>query len=650
MKPDELLEAVRLHLHERLGALDSRHTAMAQEIHAAVEEHVDEFVRLRDEIEGLGRQAAALAEVQGEASAALVPLTEDIKRLQANYLNLRQQADDTQEMVVDADLCGLVSRVQQLDEAVGIARAAREVLSQRLEEVHEDLKAHQGDLGEEQGALAERLTAAMSDLADSLDTRLGQIQARVDQILVEHADVWDAALTSLEAAHKAQVREVEGRLTEHLDGLGATVERLAEARVQNADATDRALAEQALEITAAQVALQTLEISTGEQVREVEGRLTERLDGLGAALERTSEARVQNADATNQVLAVHSKALAAVKVDFQALETSTGAQVRRVEDGLEVCVAGWETDLQAARDEASQQVAEVARLQATRWEKIGAQLQEQGRATEERLAAYDQALEVQQEALEALVESKAVELHLRVEEASLQRAEALRETLQDELETLSTRRDENLQDALDDGLQRIRGDLLQRYTQAEAWARGGEDYKPLAIVRHHGGLWQATARTSAEPDSGSPDWMLLVEGVHEIGYEIDEGQAWTTIRLSSGLVQRAPVPYPAFRARGTYRAGEAYRQWDVVVRNRTTFMAAQDTDSEPSNRNGHWIQLSDVVQGPKGPAGKDGRSVGREDLIALLPQITRMLADEMERRQQEHEDAAARHAAEQVRL
>jgi methyl-accepting chemotaxis protein len=342
-------------------------------------------------------------------------------------------------------------------------------------------------------------------------------------------------------------------------------------------------------------------------------------------------------DGTLTSLADACENLTALKDDVSRLDTTTG--------GMQTAVGAVSERLDAVQEEMTAHDHGIGDVRAN-LEAVVNTVDSYRKHIDEVGQEFDAALA----ALEARTASLATDLHIRIEESTLQRSDLV-------LDKLSTRVDEHrnevyaqLLDVLEDSLQTLRGDLLQRYTQAEAWARGGEEYKQLAIVRHRGGLWQATVRTSAEPAPECPDWMLLSDGIDEVGYEFEDKVACATVRMSSGIVHRSPIPYPVFRSRGTYRAGEGYKQWDVVVRNRTTFMAAEDTDTEPSNGNKKWIQLSDVVQGPKGPAGRDGRSVNRDDLIALLPQITRMLADEMESREEQAQAKLAAEAAEAARL
>jgi len=589
MKPDELLEAVRLHLRDQAGTVDGQFAELTKRFGEATETQIDGLDQVRQDVAAL---SAALGEVRAQAEQEddrLDPLLRDVSRLEEHLTTLSARLAEVAGQVGDSDVPQVVRTIQGVEEAAAVAQGAIERLEHTLDDARTDLRGQIEDVRAGAAQQVNELSDTFDHVAETaafVSAHLDQHKQAVDACLVEHADVWDAALTSLETSCRGQVQAVEARLA-------------------------------------------ASEVTIGQQVEAIERKMGDFASGLTDAL----------------------------TADLQDLKTSSQQTVQELDDAVETRLSGWETDLQIARDALGAQVTDVAKA----WQAALDSTQEEMRGTDQALAERVEGLgsravedfaglQVRLDDLEESVAARLTEVHLHLEEAALGHSEETRQKLTTELAAALAEEGATLERLLYDGLERLRGDLVQRYTQAEPWARGGEDYKALAIVRHRGGLWQSTRRTSAEPAPDVGDWMLLVDGIEEVSYEIDSEGAWACTRLSSGRVTRGPVPYPTFRSRGTYKAGEHYRQWETVVRNRTTFMAAQDTDTEPSNGSGHWIQLSDVVQGPKGPAGRDGRSVTRDDLIPLLPQITRMLADEMERRHVQATDEAARAAAQQVRL
>jgi hypothetical protein len=169
-------------------------------------------------------------------------------------------------------------------------------------------------------------------------------------------------------------------------------------------------------------------------------------------------------------------------------------------------------------------------------------------------------------------------------------------------------------------IERVRNELVQRYTAVEDWLRGGAGYQAFSLCKHDGALWQSLRATTGTPGL-SEDWVLLADGLSTITFEANGPQhAKMVAAMTSGRVAEHTFRLPIPKFRGVYVEGGEYEAWDTVAKDSHVFLCLRDTPTgAPGEVQGEW----QVFSGPRGKPGKraDDGAIKTAILRELVPQI-----------------------------
>jgi hypothetical protein len=239
----------------------------------------------------------------------------------------------------------------------------------------------------------------------------------------------------------------------------------------------------------------------------------------------------------------------------------------------------------------------------------------------EALVPLQAALEAQERALATRVTPEHVVAALAPLQAALEAQEqaiatrATPEQVTEALAPVQAALRVQIDEAASATVSRLKDLMVERYTAAEAWARGGPSYQAFALVTHNGGLWQAVCRASDEPGA-SAEWVLLSDGLASLAFEDGAETPELVARMVSGRVQRWPVRLPVPVFRGVYDPEEVYQAWDTVAKDGHVFLRLRaGPAAAPGEVPGEWQVFS-------GPKGRKGRDAPRADEDALVQRIS----------------------------
>jgi chromosome segregation ATPase len=537
------------------------------------------------------------------------------------------------QQTVQRDVQGLAGQVLTLQEQLLEGRATVENLVETAAAQRTTIVAQHAALAETQAELAETRTeltkvrasmadaqAAMAEDADARDagvaetitgiegaqaafaSELAEATEQLDRMSSALSDDWKTLETRLTVVEDlSRVADLEAGL----DGLRQRLGQV-ESRTLAPLATDFELAES---VSRGPERLKELRGMMAAEVKRIDenlGKVVQRLDRLKDGFEKKAdidhvkwvdtrcdeleaalETRLTHGEADQLQADVQAMAERAAQRGEEALAALSGALTTRV-DGLASSLGGIDVSV-------------------------------------ERLKARSDAFEAWAEGKDAW----AADQETRTVEVTT--AATLANAMIDELRAENNTRE--------DDLVRLRDHLVERYSAVDAWARGGEAYKALALVHHQQGLWQAIRRTVDEPSTQSPDWMLLADGVKDVRIERDDDQtAAFVVERTSGHEAAFSFRLPVPRYRGVWNAETEYQAWDSVVRDMSGFLALVDSPTaEPGVVPGEWQVFTGARgrkgvkgdRGEPGPVGEPG-APGEVDLAALIEQVSAVVAADLQ--------------------
>jgi len=463
----------------------------------------------------------------------------------------------------------------------------------------------------------------LSSLSDRYETDLATLAVQVD-------DNHTSALSRVEVINKG----LDSRLGELADSQTASVERLkwtdsaVSELVTLSDKHGADLSALVLQVDEKHSSALSL---VGETKDVLVSRLTSLADSHAASTERVEEFQTLLSELTRGVeTQVRDLVELSARVsanfsesqdqtaqirDFQTqlgdLNTSVGVSDGRIDRSLQIL-----SDV-ASQTESHTEVLEtlVGRIEA---EELGARLRE---------GEIQTSMEGQRKLLDQMLDDFSVQLAEQGEAAESGIRTELTALLDAKITKADTESFDRISAYINTLAPTMKGEKGDTGTLERVYTWGeGANYQELALVMHRGGLFQAQVATSSVPNTDSPDWTLVSNGIQDVREtrvsEDDKSGLGIIFEDSLGTLRTFEIDYPVPSYKDTWGEDQEYNLHDSVVENGHRWIARNSNPQGRPSKSSDWglfaMRGARGSRGIKGETGDAGHTPSPSDIEKIL--------------------------------